>query len=405
LPIVLGTNGKIVDSRIIYLFLKYINDKCELVELEEVLAMIKNGEYLAEWDAAIAEDAEYIMSGNDQGDLNEDELNSIYAGIERDLVHSGGKEFFHAKRSIKLWPRITAIAASILLILSVSYLLIHKSQPSQQVAKTQVKQDLMPGSNKAILTLANGKQVVLTGANNGIIAKENQATINKTKDGQIVYDGTATTNEAVLFNTTATPRGGRFDLTLSDGPKVTLDAASSIRYPVAFNGSERKVEITGQVYFEVAHNKSKPFLVTTKGQTVEVLGTHFNINAYDDEPDLRTTLLEGSVRITKNNNTAILKPGEQSIVNDNTVTVKEADTEAAVAWKNGYFEFKKADIKTVMRQLSRWYDVDIAYEGNIPDRKFSGEIDRNTKASRALEGLSFTKIHFRIEGKKIIVTP
>jgi ferric-dicitrate binding protein FerR (iron transport regulator) len=236
---------------------------------------------------------------------------------------------------------------------------------------------------------------------------ERQAKINKTGDGKIVYQEDQTKESLVEYNTITTPRGGKYELTLADGTTVTLDAASSIRYPVAFTGRERRVEITGQVYFEVAHNQSKPFRVQASDQTVEVLGTHFNINAYPDEADLRTTLLEGSVRITKAQASAILKPGEQAITSDQStlIRVRDADTEAAVAWKEGHFHFSHADIPTVMRQLARWYDVEVAYVGSIPKRSFSGNINRNTKASVALEILSVSNVHFKIEGKKIIVTP
>jgi transmembrane sensor len=305
----------------------------------------------------------------------------------------------------RLWPRIAA-AASVLLVLSTGvYFALHKKQPVQQIAQNQTH-DLLPGSNKAILTLSSGKQLSLTDASNGTIAKEHNTTIEKNKNGTVSYNGdNAQSGGQLVYNTITTPRGGQWYLVLPDGTRAMLDAASSIKYPIAFNGNERRVQITGQVYFEVVHNAAKPFLVDVKEQTIEDRGTHFNINAYDDEPAIRTTLLEGSVKITRGTETALLKPGQQASTVDgsNTIKVGDADLDETVAWKNGLFSFKNADMQTVMRQLSRWYDVDITYEGNIPHRFFNGDMHRNLKASQVLDVLSFYKVHFEIAGKRIIV--
>ncbi|MFA6084679.1 FecR family protein [Mucilaginibacter sp.] len=310
----------------------------------------------------------------------------------------------------RLWPRIAA-AASIVLFLSFGgYYLLHKQKPQQQTAQIN-KQDLQPGSDKAILTTSNGQKIDLTAARKGKITVQGNTTVNKTGDGHIVYEQAQQSSgsaEPLAYNTMTTPRGGQHPLTLSDGTKVWLDAASSITFPVVFGGNDRSVKITGQVYFEVAHNPAKPFRVSANGQTVEVLGTHFNINAYTDEPEMKTTLLEGSVKIIKDGKTAVLIPGQQALVSfgpAKNIVVKEADTEEAIAWHKGLFQFHDTNIQTVMRQLSRWYDVDISYEGKIHDRQFSGKMYRNVTALTIADILSYKKIHFRIEGKKIIVEP
>jgi len=311
-------------------------------------------------------------------------------------------------RQINLWYRMAA-AAVILLFLSVGiYLLSDSSRGQQQVIQT-IARTLSPGGNKAVLTLSNGKQVVLTGALNGQLAKQNNMAITKTAEGAVVYNedplDSSGSKGMLVYNTMTTPMGGTYALTLSDGTRVTLDAASSIRYPVLFNGAERKVEITGQAYFEVAHNKLKPFRVTTNGQTVEVLGTHFNINAYADEGSTKTTLLEGSVKVSKAGLVALLKLGQQSAIlsNDAAITVKEADTETAVAWKDGLFRFKRADLQTVMRQFARWYNVEVAYDGKIPQVAITGKVQRKANAAQVLQILNKLDIKFKMEGNKITI--
>jgi transmembrane sensor len=262
--------------------------------------------------------------------------------------------------------------------------------------------------------LANGSQVILNGAKNGAIAKQGNTTINKTEDGTVVYNKTSSnkgsSSAGLEYNELSTPRGGQYHLTLSDGTNVWLNAASSIKYPTAFKGNIRQVEITGEAYFEVVHNSSKPFRVMANGQIVQVLGTHFNINAYRDEPSIKTTLIQGAVKVSKGTISAILKPGQQSALTDagNSSTIRVSDhvnTDQVLAWTNGRFSFNNADIKTGMREIGRWYDVDIVYEGNVPNIVFIGEIYRNVNLSKVLEILRYSKVNFRIEGKKIIVTP
>ena len=261
--------------------------------------------------------------------------------------------------------------------------------------------------NKAILTLSDGSTIILDDAKNGQVAQQGGTQIAKLANGQLVYNALDGKPAEVVFNTLTTPRGGQFKLTLPDGSEVWLNASSSIKYPTAFIGNERKVEISGEAYFEIVHNAAKPFKVSVNGMEVKVLGTHFNINAYNDEASVKTTLLEGSISLTKADAATTLKPGQQAQLGNggNIKVIDNVDIDQVVAWKNGYFSFNRADLQTVMRQIARWYDVDISYEGKIPERQFGGKIDRNSNASEVLKILEESKVHFRIEEKKIIVTP
>jgi ferric-dicitrate binding protein FerR (iron transport regulator) len=300
-----------------------------------------------------------------------------------------------------------AMAASILVFLAAGIcFLITKNKPQQHLeAVKPQKQDVAPGGNKAILTLGDGSTIALNNAKMGKLASQGNVIIRKTVDGQISYSGSKNSNASkeIIYNTAATPQGGQYQFILSDGTKVWLNSASSIKYPVVFNGNERRVELTGEAYFEVAHNAKKPFKVISNGQTVEVLGTHFNINAYNDEQAIETTLLQGRVKVSAEGHSNIIKPGEQARFEHGSIDVRDVDLDAVVAWKNGYFFFEENNIQEVMRELSRWYGVEVKYEGTLPSRRFSGEISRNVNISKILDILNFKKIHCKIDGKTIIV--
>lgn len=303
------------------------------------------------------------------------------------------------------WPRVAA-AAAILLSLGIgSYYYITKPN-QEQIAQIQVN-DVVPGGNKAVLTLANGQHVVLTSAKNGRLAIQGNTEITKTADGNIVYNqttGESAAISALTYNTVSTPVGGQYHLTLTDGTNVWLNAASSIKYPIAFTGGERKVEIFGEAYFEVAHNAAKPFRVRSNHQVVEVLGTHFNINSYADETATKTTLLEGSVKVTGSNGFKFIKPGQQAVLSGNNLSVAQADVEEAVAWKNGYFRFNDEKIASIMRKLSRWYNIDVSFEGKMLEEGFNGKISRYKNISQTLKMLEKTKaVHFKVEGRRVTV--
>jgi transmembrane sensor len=258
-------------------------------------------------------------------------------------------------RFVTPWLKIAAAAVVVLFISLGAYGLLNK-RVRYQIALNKLH-NVGPGGNKAILTLANGKQIILNNAQNGVIANQGNSSISKTGNGQIIYKAQPAVEGPVAYNTISTPNGGQFQVVLPDGTKVWLNSASSLKYPTAFAGKERDVTLTGEAYFEVAKNKYMPFKVQSAGQTVEVLGTHFNINAYADEPVIKTTLLEGSVKVTTGDGRlpALLHPGQQSVLSHDRpeIMVSDADTAQAVAWKNGLFDFKDADVASIMRSLGR----------------------------------------------------
>lgn len=314
--------------------------------------------------------------------------------------------------NIRKW--IAAAAIFIVFLGGVSYFLIF-NKTSNKIAGTvnlsqqNSKNDVAPGGNKAILTLGDGSTIVLDSAQNGILTQQGNTKVIKLNNGQLAYKLTKSNEELEIeYNSVTTPRGGQYQLVLSDGSKVWLNSSSSIRFPAIFKGHERDVEITGEAYFEVAHNTEMPFHVKVNDMDVEVLGTHFNINAYEDENVIKTTLLKGSVKVSKENFSTLIVPGEQAriVKTSNKIMVKAGvDLDEVVAWKNGYFDFEGLDFENIAKQLSRWYDVEVIYKRTIDDL-FYAKIPRNTKLSIALKALELTgKVHFEIEDKKIIVLP
>ncbi|WP_316815741.1 FecR family protein [Pedobacter nyackensis] len=304
----------------------------------------------------------------------------------------------------KLWYKF-AVAASVLLVVATSIFFLFNQKNG-----VLVQQDIDPGSYKAVLTLADGRQIALTDAANGKLAVQNGIQITKAADGQLIYevkDSGQKINDTPLFNHISTPKGGQYQINLPDGTRVWLNAASSLKFPASFtNLKERRVELTGEAYFEVAKNKNLPFLVSTHKQKVEVLGTHFNINSYDNELAVKTTLLEGSIMVSTLNNTVkkLLKPGEQSILQSGQIEVNAVDTESEIAWKDGNFNFEDTDIQSIMRKLERWYDLEVIYEGNIPKTTFGGKISVHRPLSKALKLLESTgDVHFKVEGRRITV--
>lgn len=264
---------------------------------------------------------------------------------------------------------------------------------------------IVPGGNKAILTLDDGSRIMLDSANKGAITKEGNILVEKTGEGHLSYKNDGIVAEE-RFNTISTPRGGQYQLTLSDGSKVWLNAASSLKYPMVFIGRERKVELTGEGYFEVAPNTQQPFLVKVNDVEVKVLGTHFNINSYKEEAATATTVVSGQVKVKKNENEMLLAPGQQAITYvgvDALKKVNRVDVEAVIAWKNGRFVFNAAQLDDILQQVARWYDVDIVYEGKT-DETFSGTLPRSENVTKLLNILEATgKVGFKINGKQIIV--
>ena len=312
------------------------------------------------------------------------------------------------------WKKWLAAAAMLILMAAATLIYLRSKQVQPvPIARVTLKQDIAPPkTNTAIITLGNGQQIILDSAGKGLLAMEGNVQLTKTADGSIVYKGSS---DKYLVNTLNNPRGSKpVTLVLSDGSKVWLNSESSLRYPVAFGAAERQVEITGEAYFEVA-KKAQPFKVAVAGKgVVEVLGTHFNINSYQDETFTKVTLLEGSVKVYLQPNGAgaiAIKPGQQALyLSDQqkqaAIQVKnDIDLSAVVAWKNGFFNFDNADLKSVLRQLSRWYNVDVVYQGNIPKRVFGGEMQRDLNLSEVLKILEKNNVHFKIDTDKLIVMP
>lgn len=306
-----------------------------------------------------------------------------------------------------------AAAAVLLLTAGISYFLVDvqpKNNPDQNTVKVHhLKKDATPGIDGAVLTTASGDQILLDNAANGVVASEKNTHVLK-QGSQLIYSGSGQIKDDLeSLNTLSTLKGRKFQLVLADGTKVWLDAASSITYPVVFTGKQRKVKVTGQLYFEVAKDKSKPFIVEAGETSIKVYGTHFNVDAYEDEPAIKTTLLEGSVKISVSNQSLMLKAGQQAVsgkVNSRSIHLdKDVDTEAVIAWKSGLFQFDNADLPTVLRQLARWYDMQIVYFGEIPIRRFDGKIGRDLNLSQVLKLLEKMQVRFSIKENKLIVQP
>ncbi|MEJ7780178.1 MAG: FecR domain-containing protein [Daejeonella sp.] len=371
-------------------------------ELKELLTRYRSGTateqdkaFLESWYLKYQEDdaQDYPLS-----DRIED-ANSIWSSLLAD----------HKKPTrISLWRPFAAAAALVVAVSFGLYFYIGNSDnPAKEYVTQKVKPEIIPGGNNAMLTLADGRKISLTDAKNGELARQAGIIVTKTSDGQLVYtiSNTEGTSQTIEYNTVETPNGGQYQLRLPDGSNVWLNAASSLKYPATFRSQgQRKVELQGEAYFEIARDRYKPFLVATSNQTVEVLGTHFNISSYSDEGHTKTTLLEGSVKVSTTKGQQIIEPGQQSILSGNFLEVKKADLEETMAWKNGYFRFNDEKIDDVLRKLSRWYGVEFQYEGKIPDDGFNGVISRSKNISQVLKMLEKTKaIQFKIEGRRITV--
>lgn len=368
---------------------------------------------------ATAEEKAFLEAYDKLFDTQEDILNQINS-VDKHNLKEGIRSYItqHLEQEIPVKKASSWnwkwVAASILIIFSAVALLYDFSgQNKTEHAETLDKKAtvITPGSAQAVLTLANGKKIILNDESTGLLSKKAGVTITKNEDGILQYEVAA--NAEVAINTMTTPRGGQYQLVLSDGTKVWLNADSKIIFPTRFNGNERKVEVLGEAYFEVAKNKNKPFKVVSENQVIEVLGTHFNVNNYKDEVVAKTTLLEGSIKISALQNgtisktsSQILKPSEQAQITKGRteIDVVKADLQTAVAWKNGYFRFNRTDMESMMRQVARWYDVDVEYRGEISKDLFAGNLKRSDEIKEVLRILQLSKVNASIKGKTIIIT-
>jgi ferric-dicitrate binding protein FerR (iron transport regulator) len=395
-------------SRLQYLFGKYLNNTCTVAELREF------------WQ---------LMEATPENDPVATDIWQLWeaTGIQQqpvDAAASGSSTYRRIQQQVAQWEKeqaapynpgpfyrgnwwkYAAAAVFILCMATTAYIVFNgRKTPNGHPARL-ADGHITPGGNKAVLTLANGSIIALDEAANGALAKDGAASIVKLADGQISYQEGEATGETG-FNTIATPRGGQYQVILPDGTKAWLNAASSLRYPTAFTGKERRVTLNGEGYFEVVQNATQPFYVTVNGMEVKVLGTHFNVSAYDDDDSMHTTLLEGAVEVEKGADKQLLKPGQQAILhkNGNAITTRNVDTEAVVAWKDGVFTFD-SDLAAIMRQIARWYDITVDFKGNVASKSFTATISRYHHISEVLTMLEYTKaVRFSIEGRKITVEP
>ncbi|NLU92376.1 FecR family protein [Chitinophaga sp. Ak27] len=375
---------------------RYLTGDLSVEEKERFTVLLNDDHYRALLEASMEET---FMEDTFTGDESEDRrerLNSFILG-----------RIQHQVRTTRIRRLLAYAAAAVLLIgTSIFYLLKNRLDHLPSTHLPVAQNDVAPGGSGAVLTLADGSQIQLDSTGNGVVANQTGARVVLQK-GQLVYDAAPGAGE-IVYNSVSTPNGRQFRLKLPDGTTVWLNAASAIRYPVAFKGKERLVEITGEAYFEVAQHTNMPFKVKiNETSTVEVLGTHFNINAYKDEPGVATTLLEGAVRVRYADETATLKPGEQALMTGGPIKITTAvNIDKVMAWKNGLFNFDGASLQQVMKQLERWYNIEVVYEKGVPDLRFGGELSRNLKLSEILNTLEDVHVHFRIENdRKLIVMP
>lgn len=328
-------------------------------------------------------------------------------------IHPGQR-----KRVRRLRRKPLAAAASVLIVVTAGlYLFFNRTMPtraSREPAEPAVViHDFKPGSHRAILTLSDNRRIALKDSTRGMIVQDAGMNVYNNTGGELSYAGAMPPgngpSSAMFYNTLSTPRAGHFKVTLPDGTKVWLNAASSITYPLFFNSNERRVSVTGEVYFEVAHRKQQPFKVSSGKQAITVLGTHFNVRCYGDEAGMSTTLLSGSVRITNtaNGSTGLLKPGQQASLSyaDEKIKIRAVSAEDAISWKNGYFLFDNEEPVTVMKNISRWYDVDIEFKGDLTKERFGGSFSRSTNLNQLLENMErIGNVHFELSGSTIIVS-
>jgi len=334
--------------------------------------------------------------------LSRQELDALKANLREGIdarISQGNKVYRPLYRR-----RYFRVAASFLLFATVAAIVVIKLKHKPATYFAQ-KQDLLPGGNKATLTLANGSKIDVDSLKNGLFTAQPGAKVVK-QGGQLSYDANSVSKSTeISYNTLTTPKGGEYQLVLADGTKVWLNAASSLKFPTAFIGNERVVELTGEAYFEVKHDAGQPFKVKTARETVQDIGTQFNINSYTDEKAIATTLVEGSIKILTDKTQKVISPGQQYFLKDNGAAEvrNDIDTDEITAWKSGMFQFNNADIKTIMRQIGRWYNVDVEYQGEVSNATYHGRISRKSKASDVLKILELSGMNFKIERSRIIV--
>jgi transmembrane sensor len=388
------------EERITYLLRQFADNQSSPEEISEMLHLLKKEEESPELESLV----------NRLGGEIRQEARDYPANWEKMWMHIRDRKPHTNKVRHITWRRIAVAASMAGLIGLGGYYLFLKNpeKPTQMVTTGSSTNIKAPATNRAMITLANGERVYMDSASTGQLAVQGNVTLVKLANGAIAYHTSpGEAAKSITYNTLFNPRGSRVAaMTLMDGSKVWLNAGSSVTYPIAFVGKERKVSVTGEAYFEVAPDKTKPFYVTRGDVQVQVLGTHFNVNAYDDEDHIKVTLLEGSVKVTTgvSQQQTMLVPGQQAQISQSIIQrTNQVDLEQVMAWKNGFFHFGSTNLPDLMKQLSRWYNLEVVYEGSMPVRQFGGEISREADLSQVLQILNESKVKCRMEGRKLIV--
>ncbi|MBA9078707.1 FecR family protein [Rufibacter quisquiliarum] len=375
----------------LHLYQKNLNGSCTPEEMQQL------EEHQDEFEL------EELPWNDQQMGAQHDVKHALLARLQEDMARQQSE-----KRPGFAFSYSVAAAVAVLLLSTGVFFWLNRGEatpPQALVQKSAPEAEVTPGRDRAYLTLADGTVVDLDETQNGNVTQQGAVKIIKV-NGRLSYQGPNNGQQLALYNTLSTPRGGQYQITLSDGTKVWLNATSSLRFPAAFAGKERVVQLQGEAYFEVAKNKHMPFKVVASEMEVEVLGTHFNLMAYEDEDRLRTSLLEGSVRVSSTQKQVVLQPNQEAVLqkNSHALQVHQVDASESIAWKNGQFLFHEEDLKSVMRKIARWYDVDVVYQSEIGEKSFTGTISRFEKIEDVLEMLELTgTVHFEQKGRRLYV--
>lgn len=388
-------------SRLEFLFFRYSNHSSTMQEVEELMRLLEKPEN----EEKIKKLIDQFVKSNEQeiqmpGDVENTILQNIFNSDRETAI-----DLHYKKPALSFMERF-AVAATILLLVGAAYWIFHQQEGNGKIITSQhVPGEIMPGGDRAILTIGDGSVIQLDDVQNGMVAQQGDTRVDK-QGSLLSYNAKVTQqNTTIVYNTLSTPKGGQYQVLLPDGSRAWLNAASSLHFPTAFQGSSREITLTGEGYFEVVKNSEKPFVVNVGEMKIEVLGTHFNVNAYADEGVIKTSLLEGTVQVANNNQRKFLKPGQQALLTreDNKLKISNVNLEAVMAWKNGLFQFEGADITSLMRQVGRWYDVNIIYAGKIPRMQFEGKISRKAQLYEVLEILELNEIRLKVDHKNIII--
>ncbi|GAA4432226.1 hypothetical protein GCM10023091_03960 [Ravibacter arvi] len=398
------------NNRLSYLFQRYYHGVATERETDELMELVRKSEH-DEGLSELTKEAWDTLNETDQAlpeAIKNRILNSIIPPLPTDHFEGEGDggEIRDNGRRIGRWGKYAVAATVAFICISGAWLKWGNDGTGKADLTARVQPAIKPGGNRAMLTLADGSTVLLDEAADGLILRQGAIEINKVTDGYLEYKAAGNEHPANGNHTISTPRGGQYKIGLPDGSMVWLNASSSIRFPTGFSAVERKVEIEGEAFFDIKKDIRRPFKVIFGDNEVAVLGTKFNIANYPDEAVSRTTLVEGSVALKSGNKRNKLVPGQAaSVGRDGTISIGPVDVEEVTAWKNNLFYFKGADIASIMQQVSRWYDIDIAYEGVLPKKQLAGKVPRNVELSEFMSMLQYAGINYRMEGRKMIIVP